>query len=148
MNIRRSGVMIAVNEAIVACRKAAHQHHLGADTSSDTKLALELHALGQQRTREADELARLVEERDDVPAAPQAERELIAEVISRAKAILSSDEERSLVEDSLSKEEALAAAVREVMAEDPEETLRERLHALDQQVARAIEQLSARTVQD
>lgn len=108
---------IALNEAVEASLHAAHVHEDGgAELLGDDTLGL--HQLAAQRRRDAEILAEHVRRLGDLPMEPDPEYEVATDVVSHIKAALAQDNRRQVIERSNEAEEALAAALREVLRHD------------------------------
>ena len=107
---------LALNEAVEASLHAAHVHEDGAELLGDDTLGLR--QLAVQRRREAEILAEHVRRLGDLPIEPDPEYEVAADVVSHIKAALAEDNRREVIERSNEAEEALAAALREVLRHD------------------------------
>lgn len=115
---------LALNEAVEASLHAAHVHEDGAELLGDDSLALR--QLAAQRRRDAEILAEHVRRLGDLPMEPDPEYEVAADVVSHIKAALAEDNRRQVFERSTEVEEALAAALREVLRHElPPETRRD-----------------------
>ncbi|MGE4219125.1 MAG: hypothetical protein AB7G39_06730 [Alphaproteobacteria bacterium] len=145
MTLLRSELMVALNDAIVACREAADQHLISAETCGEHAACAMFGALAERRANAADELAQFVIAAHDIPNAPTAERELLAGAFSRTKAALMPDTLQSLAADSRTREESLATLVDAALAQEPDGRLQVVLEALAQDVAQAIESLDSLT---
>lgn len=141
MNLLRSDLMVALNDAIVACREAADQHRLGAEACGEEEACATFSMLAERRQGAADALAQFVIAAHDIPNAPTAERELLAAAFSRTKAALLPDTLHSLAADSRSREQFLAGAVAAALAQGPEGALRTALQHLGEDVQRGLESL-------
>lgn len=142
MIVLRSDLMVALNDAIVACREAADQHRTGAEACGEDAACAIFTGLAQRREHAADRLAQFVIAAHDIPNAPAAEKELLAGVFSRTKAALMSDTLHSLAADSRAREESVATAVGLALAQGAEDDLRLALQALAEDVARGLERLN------
>lgn len=107
---------IALNEAVEASLHAAHVHEDGAELLGDDTVGL--HQLAAQRRRDAEILAEHVRRLGDLPMEPDPEYEVATDVVSHIKAALAQDNRRQVIERSNEAEEALAAALREVLRHD------------------------------
>jgi hypothetical protein len=107
---------IALNEAVEASLHAAHVHEHGAELLGDDTLGLR--QLAAQRRRDAEILAEHVRRLGDLPIEPDPEYEVASDIVSQIKAALAEDQRRLVVERSNDAEEALAAALREVLRHD------------------------------
>jgi hypothetical protein len=123
---------IALNEAVEASLHAAHVHEDGAELLGDDTLGLR--QLAAQRRRDAEILAEHVRRLGDLPIEPDPEYEVATDVVSHIKAALAEDNRRQVIERSNEAEEALAAALREVLRHDfPPETRRDAERILSSQ---------------
>jgi hypothetical protein len=107
---------IALNEAVEDSLHAAHVHEHGAELLGDDTLGLR--QLAAQRRRDAEILAEHVRRLGDLPIEPDPEYEVASDIVSQIKAALAEDQRRLVVERSNDAEEALAAALREVLRHD------------------------------
>jgi len=142
VTVLRSDLMVALNDAIVACREAADQHRTGAEACGEDTACATFTALAKRREQAADRLAQFVIAAHDIPNAPAAERELLAGAFSRTKAALMPDTLHSLAADSRIREESVATAVGTALAQGAEGELRLALQALAQDIVRGLESLN------
>ncbi len=142
MTVLRSDLMVALNDAIVACREAADQHRTGAEACGQDTACAAFTALAARREEAADRLAKFVIAAHDIPNAPAAERELLAGAFSRTKAALMPDTLQSLAADSRVREDSVANAVGAALAQGAEGDLRVALQALAQDVVQGLDSLS------
>jgi hypothetical protein len=123
---------IALNEAVEASLHAAHVHEDGAELLGDD--ALGLRQLASRRRRDAEILAEHVRRLGDLPTEPDPEYEVAIDVVSHIKAALAEDNRAQVIERSNEAEEALAAALREMLRHDlPPETRRDAERILNSQ---------------
>jgi hypothetical protein len=114
--VLRDERQIALNEGVEASLHAAHVHEHGAELLGADMLGLR--ELAAQRRRDAEVLAQHVRELGDLPMEPDPEYEVATGIVSQIKAALAEDQRPHVIERSNEAEEALAAALREVLRHD------------------------------
>jgi hypothetical protein len=109
VNILRDDRLVALHDLVEACRNASRHHLLAAETLAGDPRAAELHALAEQRSREADYFGERMIAEDDIPAGPPAERSLLESALARAKGALTDSAVESQLEECRAQEETLLA---------------------------------------
>ncbi len=140
MSLLRTDAETALDRATELCKEAADVYRTARAAADDTDLAALFLELEENRRQRARELAGAIRQMGNLPGAPDADRETVEHLATRAKAILSPDGRRALLEDCRQSEEKLAAAIAAARAEDlPASTL-----ALLQRLAQEGEQVRRR----
>ena len=130
MSLLRDDTLTALNDLTVACRESVNQLETGADVLSGRPVGNSLRDLAARRARDADKLAEIVTKKDDVPNAPNEEREILNKAVTRLKAALSDDEVVQLLRDCLERETTVAEAAGSLIGLGVETSLERDLHDL------------------
>lgn len=127
---------VALDEVIVACKDAAHQYHHGAGSVHDAELSALFRDLAKQRQTKAQALGMHLRELGYLPREPDADKETVQELFSKAKAVLAEDERIALV-DEYEQTEAHIAELTATALKQP----------LPEQVLAALRELQEETVE-
>lgn len=129
---------VALNELLSGCEALGRSYaRLAESLKEEDAGAAELFSrLGQARQQAAKRLAGHVRRMDELPAAPDPDRELVTRLASLAKGALAADRTRALAEDRAAAERDLAARA--------EAARKQSLPADTQNLVREIEQESDR----
>ncbi len=130
MSLLRSDSLVALNDLLVACREAASCHRTAADTCPDPDIAKDLAALAQDREDMAENLAETLIAMDDIPNAPNEEKELIEATLTRVKSLLGESEILQLLEDCRTKEQRVAEAADVAVAQKLDKSLQRKIASL------------------
>lgn len=136
---------VSLNRLLVASRALAESYAgLRKPLDSDDASAARLFAtLAEERSRAADELERHVRGLEELPAAPDPERQLLSLLSSRAKGAFSADRTRALAEDRAAAERDLAACAESALEQDLSAATRALLQSVATDSQRAQERLAA-----
>jgi hypothetical protein len=106
----------ALDGAIEACLHAAHVHEDGAGLLGED--AAGMRQLAARRREDADTLATHLRRLGDLPSEPDPEYEVAADLVSHIKAALADDQRPLVLARSQDAEDAVAAALQEVLKHD------------------------------
>jgi uncharacterized protein (TIGR02284 family) len=143
MMLIRDERQAALNDIIEHCRQAAELYREAAGLTRDGSLAALFASIGRLRGELAAGLAPHVRRLGDLPAAPDRDRETVAELTARIKSALAEDErlellaERQRGEDELQR--LVAAALRQELPGETDACLRDAL----KEIAATRERLAA-----
>lgn len=146
MGLLRDDSLVALNDLLIACREAADCHRTAAKASHDPDLAQELTALARDRDAMAEVLREAIVAQDDIPGAPNQEKELIEAALTRVKSVLSEDETVQLLDDCQAKEERVTETAESALGQNPDSVPRQKLAALRDDAASRMADLKRRYV--
>ncbi|MGC2855043.1 lipid kinase [Novispirillum sp. DQ9] len=145
VSLFRSDAEVALDDVVVACKKAAeHLAEAAALTRDDARPLSDLFAAqSDERAAMAAELERHMVGMGAYPGDPDDDLEVMEEAVLRVRDVLSADHRRLLVEDNLAETEDLATAISRALQEDIPEDTHAALGRMQKVVARAIATLRA-----
>lgn len=133
---------VALDEVIVACKDAAHRYRSIAGSVHGAELAALFQDLAEQRQTVAEKLGAYLRELGYLPREPDADKETVQELFSKAKAVLAEDERIVLVEDCEHIEAQIAELTATALSQPLPEQVLATLGRLQETVAGARERLA------
>lgn len=120
----RNQQQLALNQVETLCIEAADHYAASARQTDDGGLVELFEELAEHRNRLAAELAEHIRAMDDLPQAPDPDREKADDIISAVKSFFSADTDGSLIQDREEFEYKLAQAAQAALEQPmPEPTL-------------------------
>lgn len=95
----RNQQQLALNQVETLCIEAADHYEAAARQADNAELVQLFEELAEHRTRLAAELADHIRAMDDLPQAPDPDREKASDIISAVKSFFAEDTEESLIQD-------------------------------------------------
>ena len=123
----RNQQQLALNQVETLCIEAADHYDAAARQTGDAKLVTLFEELAEHRNRLAEELAHHIRAMDDLPQAPDPDREKADDIISAVKSFFSEDTEDSLIQDREEFEYRLAQAAQAALEQTMPQTTMELL---------------------
>lgn len=123
----RNEKQIALNEVVVACKKAADVYDVCADRAQDPGMARLLREAAAERRMGLPGLEEWLQASGDLPREPDEDAETARGVLTSLKSALSPDERQSVVEDCERAEEELEQAIAVALRLDFDKPLRRTL---------------------
>jgi uncharacterized protein (TIGR02284 family) len=114
----RNQQQLALNEVESLCFESADHYAAAAGKTTDPELSQLFTELEQQRRQFAAELADHIRAIDDLPKQPDPDMEAVDHLLSSVKALLSSDDRGTLIEERAQFEHKFADAVKAALQED------------------------------
>lgn len=119
----RNQQQLALNQVETLCIEAADHYEAAAHQTDDPKLVELFEELAEHRNRLAAELATHIRAMDDLPQAPDPDRETADDVLSAIKSFFSADGRETLIEDREEFEHRVAEAAQAALQQPmPEST--------------------------
>lgn len=145
VSLFRSDAEVALDDVVVACKRAAeHLEEAAALTRDDApKLSRLFAAQSDDRAAMSAELERHMIAMGAYPGDPDDDLEVVEEAVLRVRDVLSADHRRLLVEENLAEAEDLATAISRALQEDIPEDTHTALSRMQKTVAQAINTLRA-----
>lgn len=133
----------ALDEVIVACKTLADHYEEAAGLAEHSALADLFRELAGGRGRQAGELEAHLRRLGELPREPDADRETVESLLSRARSALAEDRDRELIEEREAAERELLGRIDGALAEDFSAATRRVLEDLRREVEAAIDRLEA-----
>jgi hypothetical protein len=136
----RDHQQLALNEVESLCSESADHYAAASGKTADPELSQLFTELKQQRRQLAAELADHIRALDDLPKQPDPDMEAVDHLLSGVKALLSSDQRGTLIEERAQFDhkfaDAVKAALQEVLTEDAKALLGRILAHLEETILR------------
>ncbi len=133
----------ALDEVIVACKALADHYEEAARLAEGRGLAGLFTELAERRGRQAGELEAHLRRLGELPREPDADRETLETLLSRARSALAEDRARELLEEREAGERELLARIDGALAEGFSAATRRALEGLRREAEAAIDRLEA-----
>jgi len=120
----RNQQQLALNQVETLCIEAADHYTAAARQTDDASLVELFEELAEHRAHLAAELAQHIRAMDDLPQAPDPDREKASDIISAVKSFFAEDSEESLIQDRETFEYRVAQAAQAALEQPmPESTM-------------------------
>ena len=108
MNIIRTELQVALHDLHVAVQESADHYRDSAEFLDDEPVSQLLVEIADEREQLAQKFEQAIRATDDLPAAPDADRETGEQLIHRLRSLFSSDQTEDVLNQRLEAEDALA----------------------------------------
>lgn len=139
----RNQQQLALNQVESLCIEAADHYAAAASQTDDAKLVELFEELAEHRSRLAAELADHIRAMDDLPQAPDPDRETADDVISAIKSFFSTDADGNLIDERQEFEHRVALAAEAALQQPMPEATRLLLARILAHAEQACQLLSA-----